>query len=138
MEELILGVRRVADRALGALGLELLQNPLDPVEPLDVLVEEELQLRNPPQPQPAGRAAGAETASPDPSARLVSLARLRVAERRVVDARVLQVRGDLTRVIVRKPMPGSWTSRASSSVRSSRICSPTRVGRGEDMGNSEC
>ena len=43
---------------------ELLQDLLDPVVALDALVEEELQLRRAPQPQPAGRSGGAGTASP--------------------------------------------------------------------------
>src|SRR6476646_2988620 len=40
-----------------------------------------------------------------------------------------------TRVTVRNPIPGSWICRASISVISARIWSPTRSGR-EDMGNA--
>ena len=66
------------------------EDPLDAVVPLDALVVEELELRCPAQPQPPADLTAQERRRALERPRRLA-PRLLVAERRVVDARVLQV-----------------------------------------------
>jgi hypothetical protein len=114
--------------ALRALGLQILQDALDAVLALDVLVEEELKFGNASQAQPLADLPAQERLGP--LERAAGLRpRLGIAERRVIDARVLQVRRDLdardgdeaySRIV----------DRARQKLRDVLTnCSPTRLGR---------
>jgi hypothetical protein len=82
-------VVRVGD-GLGALGLDLLQDLLDAVVPLDAFIEEELQLGRAPQAQSTAQLSAKERRGA--FKRPCGLTpRLLVAERRVVHARLLEV-----------------------------------------------
>ena len=82
-------------RARPARALDLLEDPLDAVAALDRLVEEELELGHAAQPQPAADLAAQERRRALERARSSRVRAFVVAERRVVDARDLQVGGDL-------------------------------------------
>src|SRR5512145_388654 len=56
----IVSRRLLRGRDAGALRLQLLQDALDPIVALDALVEEELQLRDPAEPEPAAELTAQE------------------------------------------------------------------------------
>ena len=74
--------------------LDVVEDSLDAVAPLDRFVEEELQQGNPLEPEPAADLAPQEGRRPPERARRVPPG-LVVAERRVVDAGDLKVRRDV-------------------------------------------
>src|SRR5688572_12679438 len=77
-------------RRLTPFRLDLLEDSLDPVLALDALVEEELQLRNAPEPQPAAELPPEERRRTLERALRLAPGPL-VAHRGVVDARLLEV-----------------------------------------------
>ena len=74
--------------------LDVVEDSLDAVAPLDRFVEEELQQGNPLEPEPAADLAAQEGRRPPERARRLAPGLL-VAERRVIDAGDLQVRRDV-------------------------------------------
>jgi hypothetical protein len=124
---------------VGILRVDFLDQLFDTGLVLDRLVEEELQFGHAAQPQPLPELTAQERGGP-PQCAFGRAARGGVAERRVVQPGELQVgrascRSAVTRtrVSVRNPMPGSWTSRASTALASARICSARRSVRGAVM-----
>src|SRR5688572_3665165 len=78
----------------GALGLQVEDDALDPVLAFDAFVVEELECRHVPQAEPPPELPAQERHGALERPRRL-FARLRVADRRVVDPRLLQVRGHL-------------------------------------------